>query len=77
MFPARACDDVAVPHVSPGLTTTSGKTKQTSGRERGGERREGGGVKGRGLEEPPDACALRHALFVDIKFGIIPIAEVR
>lgn len=33
-------DDVAQPHVALGLTTTSGRAKITSGRERGGEERE-------------------------------------
>lgn len=43
-------DDVAEPHVSAGLTTTSGRAKVTSGRERGGEERELQLVgRGRGL----------------------------
>lgn len=37
MFPVRACDDVAAPHMSLGLTTTSGETRPISGRERGGD----------------------------------------
>lgn len=57
MFLARARDDVALPHVSPRLTTTSGKTLLISGRKGGGEWRERRGAKGRGERgRPTHAC---------------------
>lgn len=46
--PRVPADDVAEPHVSPGLTTTSARSKRTSGREGGGDWRELRLVEGEG-----------------------------